>query len=1567
MVYDPFAGTNTGFHYQPPSDPTADPIGSSPYLRQNGGPVSVASTFPAPNVTPYDPSAVAQPGVGKFNLALNFPAPWVAQGGKPTPTAPTTPELQGGAPGLFETALRGLENIPGQIIPSFINQHINNLFGLVGKIADVPLSLVKPISELPSGQDVPTAYSQLPNTDAKAAYNTAIANDPVNREHYMAQYIRYFEKDYASASGRSRLFSSFDLPSESLGEQLGHLVFGALSAQGLVVKRAYVGSAVRDVQGTVVNADPTTLPADLAYMRQQYLDAGSTPDAYGKLLDDITTSRWAWSHDPGLFGVIGSFAADVFTDPLTWETLGLGKAAGLAGEGAVAQRASEVSSRLKAEDPAAYARIYQNGTDVGHVDNLLTRADEVRQARPDIYQAAHDSPTWAGVPVTARMRNVVRLQPLIQQASEITNKAVNPMSWFGADHIGALFSRRTSNSTMRGLVNAYGSGNVLEAARLDTTGNLANYLGTAGKNALNGVQQDSIAQHIVGSGGIDFGTRTPTEIAAGRLDAWDHMGSKMSPTFERITNDKVRSVMPDFILRGGGGKAAQERLLADARSKGSLWMQDTLGVTPELADRIMSKANEQKLGAYHGLNFARVVYHVGTMKDQLVTEARKALDSAQTDAEIKSAQDHLDFVTRLTPIGERELTLARAQEALAAVERGDASAARAIVAQYDGLGASFRNANMADDELLANLRLALTDLIANGKERLVQSVPTGDLPEPLRTFIRNEEQRYGQSAYQMGVGPTHPWTTTTDAEGKVIAAHPWMDTVHSTENKWLPNRMDRVRFGMFTPIRGNRQLLEARQRFVRIGIRKYGISEGQGLAMFRAVSEAAKTQRSGPRGLSAEGFLIAVKEVTGSAKLDDNIIRELGDRGVAQMVAEAWNVDASTVGLTTKASAALKQRWLFAGQIADHLWPMIKFYGNPNFISQEWLEGPILNIMRGVPPAFTGHTASDLEYARNRSLISKIKSEDPTFDQTEFNLVFQAAKARATEQIAGADTPARGSIARARSVLDAIPRPGGALVRQKERNYLRQTFYETGRDLKEAMNKNQPDVWPIMEQHYGTVDPAEIVRRYFEEKGMATVPQEARLHSHVADMSKPYDLGRQDHILMGDLAHFEHFSSTEELRSAVRGGRFLEEDFRANLKDKGATDSYIDRAWEIAQRPNKTEFRNLAITEHRNAGLSQSAAEAKVRPDISAFIRYGKTLGLSPDDYLAHRFPTVRSFMDWQTARDAAIEKINASTPSMALREGFRLFADELDPSAKALLADEMATATGHAAKWGRDAETYAARLFEVYSSDPGAVSSGNVAGILNAYSHYAHEVLGIKDKMPGASIVESIRGRKEPGAHWNMDEQRFWETARLTLLRQEEQAFKTHYYARGRTWAERSLNHPYLGLYPLSYMWGKIMPEMIRFLVKRPFGLKAPLGGLALAKDVWNSTQLQIQTDQNLRDWLKSHPGAITYFSVLMPGTPWDLPVNLNVLLRRSIQNVQANQALPPGQQKPFDVGTGVQDLIDYSFGLGHYISTITKALQGTKQQGPSGGGFSAPVPGLPHALNPTQNSLPTVEPRIP
>jgi hypothetical protein len=280
--------------------------------------------------------------------------------------------------------------------------------------------------------------------------------------------------------------------------------------------------------------------------------------------------------------------------------------------------------------------------------------------------------------------------------------------------------------------------------------------------------------------------------------------------------------------------------------------------------------------------------------------------------------------------------------------------------------------------------------------------------------------------------------------------------------------------------------------------------------------------------------------------------------------------------------------------------------------------------------------------------------------------------------------------------------------------------------------------------------------------------------------------------------------------------------------------------------------------------------------------------------------------------------------------ELLHIFVDDLEPSAvkgiheayyksaegKAYLANGGTKPSGKYAhnRLAREAEEWMASQFEEWLAT-GVAPTGTMNAVFNDYADWwathkaaAPNVDPTLDAQFGRMNPEMHRG---PKALYDVDEYRLMEVARQSLLRAEEEAFRVHYYKRGRTLLERSINHPYLGMYPASYMWGKVLPELMRFLVRKPFGIEAPFAGLAMTNHVFEAIQLEMNTDDGaLANLVAEFPEMLRFLQLMVPGTPWDIPVNAPAWTRRIAQQAWEGQ--------PTDLGAAITDTIQYAFGPG-------------------------------------------------
>jgi hypothetical protein len=204
---------------------------------------------------------------------------------------------------------------------------------------------------------------------------------------------------------------------------------------------------------------------------------------------------------------------------------------------------------------------------------------------------------------------------------------------------------------------------------------------------------------------------------------------------------------------------------------------------------------------------------------------------------------------------------------------------------------------------------------------------------------------------------------------------------------------------------------------------------------------------------------------------------------------------------------------------------------------------------------------------------------------------------------------------------------------------------------------------------------------------------------------------------------------------------------------------------------------------------------------------------------------------------------------------------------------------------------------------------------------------------------------RPEPKAMWDEDERLMFEMANMAHLRATNDAKATIHFRPNRSWLERSLNHPFFGMYPLSYMYGKVLPELVEFLMFRPFGMKTPLLAASVTNRMYQSFMNQQESDPELRQFLHENEPALRTLSMFVPGVPWDLPVNSPLWMRRWMEFELTKQAkrqelldqgYTPAEAEAelpeFDPGKVLADVISYQVGPARTPTAISDLAEGVQ-----------------------------------
>ena len=169
-----------------------------------------------------------------------------------------------------------------------------------------------------------------------------------------------------------------------------------------------------------------------------------------------------------------------------------------------------------------------------------------------------------------------------------------------------------------------------------------------------------------------------------------------------------------------------------------------------------------------------------------------------------------------------------------------------------------------------------------------------------------------------------------------------------------------------------------------------------------------------------------------------------------------------------------------------------------------------------------------------------------------------------------------------------------------------------------------------------------------------------------------------------------------------------------------------------------------------------------------------------------------------------------------------------------------------------------------------------------------------------------------------------FFKTAHIKGM---EIAAREQLYNASKGALERTFNHPILGPYPTSYMYGKILPAFINALFKyAPFTSEyAPFVGYRRLDLIADHVASALETSPELQEYVNSRPPLIMYLNGLLPGWPTDIGVSLPYWLREGVLRPVAEGKL---ESIPGELTRGVTTQFERTIGPLQTIKATTSAL---------------------------------------
>jgi hypothetical protein len=1227
--------------------------------------------------------------IGKFGVNLlgeqgytpGAPTPYATQ---PTDAAaqlramadPNNPQNRGFIEGLLG-GIGGIFGQGGKDVGSF-----------VGSIFDFPLELSGNLLGLPGSFATAqlTTGGKAWDPDIQAIYDQAAKQNPLNGlllwgQAAKAQWVRDTE-----AGRHTGLYADFG-PATALTDQLGFILQG-LSVPMRWTQRAFSGGAtdqsMADVERALASGAETYTDAqgvvhstadwikNSAWARvQQRLARGDfgpvgSQEARDKAIDALIVegSLLRDAGDPDQQGFLtGQGLADIAFSLVTDPTLIASSIVGAAGKlGKVATMAANAKFWQTVPRellPKVMAEVERVGMKVGAFDNpervwstlgratrgeteqalaegagLATRTGRVADARnfeSQVLREVMQNPEFASfrneggraLEYIDNWRNT--WEPALRPIAGLVRTINDPFRLFGHGRAERWMNDVYSSQATEGLIRGQGGldahakvqrllGEVGETFRQRYDRGLGTYAAFEARVYHRaGLVSDLRRRILSGDGTVgDLMAYLPDEAIRSRMN-----GSTAGDIASGMEKQALRYRPLYLATERGGGEAA----LARARVEGAQRLQ-MMGMAEAAATSTAAKMGRDELSMLDGAYF-------GYAMDQFVTARKAGLGLS------KKAAKGINYET-LTMIGPRTLTRGEAEIVLDAVKRGATEEVRAAVRRYDLLFENLSE-NLSDADLLKAVRELVSDQMDAG------ALPT--IIEDLRNLtpeMRHWAETNAEAGYRVGFRPEDPrklWHVTVNPDGNVVGINPWLDVAAEASDVPTYSRGQLLRDMLFHDIRGERIMADARVRLAQYTSEQWGLPRADSDALFARLLRSAQEAGITPRGMAPE----QVYKIVRTHGIPKDVMEGIGVREAVEALLYAFEGNWKRVGLSQKFTGYAKttlggqSNWL--GQVAEKIYPAVRFTLNPLFQAQELVEPFILNIVRGIKPGFR---ASEMDERTLNLIETLIRDSKYAYDdQIERDVVL----------LWGADSARKafGPNSRLGQMVRKMTVGGLINVKEVKRvNYARVIRRQLGKEFADNMDRVQPGFMAKMAAQYQTSDPGEIAVRWLTDKSRLETP----LHA-----LKPESLGARTPIDLDQAAQlFDGVPDGAALRAAVRSGDMTVDDFRDALVNAGADPAYADRAFMTAASPvSASEFWD----EYRSVfrGGNQRATNA----DRAVFKAFAERHGMSEEEFIAKVMADTP-----QSADHMAVAAMAAAD-----KRGYQLMAEAMDaaigePSAEA-------------------------------------------------------------------------------------------------------------------------------------------------------------------------------------------------------------------------------------------------------------------------------------------------------------
>ena len=787
---------------------------------------------------------------------------------------------------------------------------------------------------------------------------------------------------------------------------------------------------------------------------------------------------------------------------------------------------------------------------------------------------------------------------------------------------------------------------------------------------------------------------------------------------------------------------------------------------------------------------------------------------------------------------------------------------------------------------------ASTDMSAAEKSALFKFVEMSGLdPRIIRMFSGVE----GSGRYVAIKAPNVPWSRSSailrnpnvdDAtkafiyESRVVPfidmTSPALDDIAPMATNYTASRLQELYTHWFRPFGTSATTGNIKNRLA-VFLSRGGITSGQIDAIMDEIVRAAMDDGVSARGIAPNkiesAFQKAFDEYGGVGAYDmfkQNYVDNMASKGEfdsQRAIMFAFEGNANVVGYTQKLTGRAKVIMPSLAKLTDDIYPNIRFKMNPLYWIQEWLESPTLNRMRGINDevlkVLTKEGRSvEISANRIRDLSAVGPEAHSIVDNVSFLTVFRNSALQSaldTNWGLNRKLPLGKTFGEKLSLRKEASREAAAM------NIAARNFYDT-------LAQKDPQLLNALISHYKTSDSVELFVRYVDMRDRLRNTE--RVLSDI-EASRPANTGFR--------------------RLPDKRGEVIDE-FRFNVVGGMDQSGLIQNAEDIFQfyvnSPRQAAAELSAQLERmKDAGYDVSIIDPAISAVRSALFRIddikrGNTRAFSVA-LGAEEEKAIESLRQAKGELSRAVERLSAYSDEAAMRTYV----------AKVMMLETPFAVGGQISyEGGRIAEalalghSYSSEIADVASSLQRIVESSKIRlqaefgpGVrLNLRQKVdnvrqkarMYEILAEEARKAAGSLdtIEALSSASYSLLTNHGAEEQLYRAFEHVYEKALKEANKITYFDPERTVFERTINHPFLGFYPYSYMFKKILPELINFLFKKPFGMNAPGAGFQAYMHARDYFENQMETDYTFRKFMEDNSEVAFMVTQLFPGVPWDI-----------------------------------------------------------------------------------------------